>query len=390
FDSTRFTQGIEKVVRQAISLFGRAPYRDYTFLFQDDAYGALEHLNSVTLGAPSAALATDPNALLEETAHEYFHSWNLMRIRPAEYGGVDYRGQPPAAELWFSEGFTMFYADLLLRRAQLPVEDSSRARHLAHLVERYLSAEGYARYSAERVSRAANVDGPGNLGDYQLSTHLQGELIGAMLDLVIRDASHGHRTLDDLMRGMNERFSGATGFTGADVERVAAEVCHCGVKGFFDGWVRGKGPVRFDHYLRLIGLAPKVIWAPARSDSGAVIPDLRIWAWAAPGHASPSLILQTPNSVWGKAGLHTGDRVVGWNGAPIRDLDDFRAAIRRVQLNDTVRVTVRRDEKPVRVVVIATSYDTPSVTLEPISTATAEQRARRDEWLAGSAGDAGE
>jgi predicted metalloprotease with PDZ domain len=72
FDSTAFVKGLEAVVNQAVTLFGRPPYRDYTFLFQDEAYGALEHLNSVTLGAPSADLARDPNASLEETAHEFF------------------------------------------------------------------------------------------------------------------------------------------------------------------------------------------------------------------------------------------------------------------------------------------------------------------------------
>ena len=108
FDTAAFADNVERLARQTIALFGRAPYREYAFLFQDGAYGGLEHRNSVTLGAPSADLARDPKWLLAETAHEYIHTWNLMRIHPAEYGDVDYRTQPRTRGLWWSEGLTMF------------------------------------------------------------------------------------------------------------------------------------------------------------------------------------------------------------------------------------------------------------------------------------------
>ncbi|PYP40011.1 MAG: hypothetical protein DMD43_09440, partial [Gemmatimonadetes bacterium] len=186
FDTAAFAGGVEKLVRQAVALFGRAPWREYAFLFQDGAFGALEHLNSVTIGAPSGDLARNPSAYLGETAHEFFHAWNIMRIRPAEYRGVDYRPQPPTAGLWFSEGLSMFYADLLLRRAGLPTGDSSRAAHLERLIGSYLAVSGNSHFSAEAVSRVAYNAEPGALGDYDASTHLQGQLIGAMLDLTIR------------------------------------------------------------------------------------------------------------------------------------------------------------------------------------------------------------
>src|SRR5439155_644245 len=82
FDTVALVGNIERLSRQAVALFGRAPYRDYSFLLEDGAYGALEHRSSVTLGAPSADLARDPTGLLMEIAHEYFHTWNLMRIHP--------------------------------------------------------------------------------------------------------------------------------------------------------------------------------------------------------------------------------------------------------------------------------------------------------------------
>src|SRR6185503_4459551 len=103
FDTVAVVGGLERLARQAIALFGRAPYREYTFILQDGAVGSLEHLNSVTIGASSAELARGLAGMFAEAAHEYNHTWNLMRIRPAEYQSVTYRTQRPVAGLWWSE-----------------------------------------------------------------------------------------------------------------------------------------------------------------------------------------------------------------------------------------------------------------------------------------------
>ena len=386
FDTLAFARGIEGVTRQAIELFGRAPYREYTFLAQDDAYGALEHLNSVTVGAPSSDLAKAPNSSLGEFAHEYFHTWNGTRIRPAEVAGVDYRPQPLATGLWVSEGWTMYYADLLRRRADDVVDDSTRTAHVARLIAAYLREGGYAEFSAERVSRAAYSGDPGALGDYQLSTHLQGELLGTMLDFVIRDATHGARSLDDVMRRLNERFSGATGFTTADVEGVVGSVCGCQVKRFFDTYVRHAHAIAFDEYLRLVGLHSSVTWGPARGDSGAAAPDLRIYASMPDGARNPTLVLGTPNSVWGKAGLHTGDRLLRMDGVAIRTVADFRSALRRLRIGQTSQLAVERGGKTIGATVVVRGYDVPNVIIEENRGATAEQRSLRSRWLAGKGG----
>ncbi len=213
FDTTALVAGLKGLVTQAVALFGRAPYREYTFQLRDGTFGSLEHLNSVTMGAPSATLAQGQTGILAEAAHEYFHTWNLMRIRPVEYRGVDYRPPIPSRVLWWSEGITMLYADLLLRRAGLPTFDSTRTAHLASLMARYLGSPGNSRFSPERVSSVTYGAPPDALGDYSASVHLQGELLGTMLDFVIRDATRGARSLDDVMRLMLKRFSGARGFT---------------------------------------------------------------------------------------------------------------------------------------------------------------------------------
>src|SRR5204862_3450522 len=117
---------IKKIVEQASALFHGLPYREYLILLRDSAYGALEHSNCVTLGAPALELEKDLLPTILEIAHEYFHAWNIVRIRPAEYGDVSYKTPPLSRGLWWSEGLTMLYADLLSRRAGLPMYDSSR------------------------------------------------------------------------------------------------------------------------------------------------------------------------------------------------------------------------------------------------------------------------
>jgi predicted metalloprotease with PDZ domain len=381
FDSVAFVGDIERMVHQAVAVFGRPPYREYTFLFQDGAYGALEHPNSVALGAPSADLATSPSSALEETAHEFFHTWNLMRIRPAEYQAVTYKPQPPTLGLWFSEGLTMFYADLLLRRAGLPTEDSTRVAHLEGLIARYLESTGNSRFSAESVAGVAYGAGPGALGDYQASTHLQGELLGTMMDLVIRDATRGRRSMDDVMRLMLERFSGERGFTGKDVEAAVEEVCHCDVTPIFDQYIRTGHPMDFDRYLALAGWRARVSWKPAFWDNH-VQPDLRIWAWPRPD-STVGLGIGDPESIWAKAGLHTGDRLVALNATPATTWRAMRAMFGNFKLGDTVQVRVSRPSGPFTATVVVSGYQEPTVHIEGIPNATAGQRSLREAWLRG-------
>jgi predicted metalloprotease with PDZ domain len=94
FDTTMLVSSIEKVAQQAALLFGRPAYREYSFMLQDGAAGSLEHNNSVTVGAPSSQLTNSMGGILSEITHEYFHTWNLMRIRPVEYGDVSYKTPP--------------------------------------------------------------------------------------------------------------------------------------------------------------------------------------------------------------------------------------------------------------------------------------------------------
>lgn len=383
FDTAALVKGVESLTREAVRLFGRPPYREYSFLLQDGAGGALEHLNSVTLGTPSDLLARNALGVLPEIGHEFMHTWNLMRIRPAEYRSVDYRTQPPTSGLWFSEGLSMFYGDLLLRRAGLPSVDSTRAAHLEGLIARYLASPGHSRLSAEQVSRAAYNAEPGSLGDYAAGTHLQGELIGTMLDLIIRDATRGTRSMDDVMRAMLASFSGARGFLGRDIERTVSSVCGCSVAPFFAAHVRTGHPIDFNRYLALAGLRAAVRWNPALGADSQPVPDLRIRAWEPAGERHIRLQLIDPASAWGKAGLHTGDQVLSINGAGMGSVAEFRALLGRTRLGDTLRVAVQGSAVRRNAVVVLAGYARPSVRLERLPGASTRQLAIGAAWQAG-------
>ena len=383
FDTTAFVAAIQRTVHQAIALFGRAPYREYTFMFEDGAWGGgLEHRNSVTLGAQSADLAKDPNAVIQETAHEFFHTWNLIAIRPVEYHDIDYRTQPPVASLWFSEGLTMFYADLLLRRAGIPVHDSTRQAHLERLLGSYAANPAYARFSAESISRVAYNAEPGELGDYSASTHLQGELIGTMLDITIRNSTGGRQSMDDVMRllfnqasppdplSLRERGTAEPRIDGNVIEQAVETVCGCDVTPFFDAHVRHAAAIDFDRYLALIGLQPRLSWGPAVYN-GEPERDLRVWGYER--DTTLRLVINNPASVWGRAGLHSRDRLVSINGAPLRTWPELRAKLQSLRLGDTVQVRVQRDQ-PFDATVVVAGFERPTVRIGRLPNATLAQR----------------
>lgn len=379
FDTVAYVAAIEKFARATVDLFNAMPYNDYTFLVQDGAYsGGLEHPNSVTLGGMSADLARDPYATLTELAHEFVHTWNLMAIKPAEYRTVDYRVQPPVSALWFSEGLTIYYADLLLRRAGLPTNDSTRTAHLETLIERYLSAPGNAKFSAEAVSRVEYNASPTALGDYTASSHLQGELLGTVLDLIIRDSTNGTRSMDDVMRLMYTRFR-SRGFTGRDVQQAVNETCGCRSDAIFDRHVRNGNPIEFDRYLLPVGLRVDTSRVPAVASNGTPTKDLRIWGWMDEQNVL-RLRISDPSSVWGQAGLHTGDVLVSINGNAVRTWPELRTFLINFPIGDSATLVVQRNSETFRTTVVMQGLMRPVARVVTIPGSSERQRRLRAAW----------
>lgn len=381
-DSAALVAPVRTIVREARAIFGGLPYPHYAFLLQDSAYGGLEHATSVSNGAPADELAGDPSNLYLDIAHEYFHGWNEVRLRPAGWGGLSYRPPARTRELWWSEGVTMYFAEQILRRARLPGGTRPRNETLREDLDTYMDNPGFAHVSPEQGSWT--VDDPPSAGrQYQADLYLQGELIATALDLIVRDSTRGARGMDDVMREMYARHAGPRGFTGADVERTASDVCGCSLHGFFERHVRGTERIDFAPLLATLGLRLTTEEVTASDSTGKPAPDLRVWAYIPRGETVPRFILNDPRSAWSLAGLRTNDRIVSMNGAATPDVRAFRTALRPLAGGDSVRVEYERDGVTRTTVVRITPYTVTRAHIDENPAATPGQRARRERWLAG-------
>ncbi|MFN2501800.1 MAG: hypothetical protein ABR530_07300 [Pyrinomonadaceae bacterium] len=371
-DPQPLLEGIEKLVDQSIKAFGRPPYPRYVFLFQQGGQAALEHLTSVNIG-----LSLELSDLFEQVAHEYIHVWNLMDVRPRERVGLRYRFAEPTGVLWWNEGATIMFADLLLRRAGLPRDSRSQIQRLESIIARYLASPGYSTLSGELISRGDSH--PILLGDYSTSTHLHGEVLSTMLDLKIPEVTNGRKDVTDVMRVLSEKFDFKRGITNADIEKALADVCGCEVKSFFRDHIYGAKPVDFDRYLGIIGLRTEVTWATAVGSDGKPAVDLRVGPLSFDGQLV--LRITNPRAAWGEAGLHTGDKLVSVDGRPVTTWAQFRQWLRTLKVADVGRLAVKSNGVAKTVDVTIDPFAVPTVRIVELKDATAKQVRLRHAWI---------
>ena len=378
FDTAAVVRVLERLAGTAREIFGSLPYSEYAFLLQDGTWGGLEHANSVTLGASSAELARELDEFLDNAAHEYVHTWNLVRLRPAGWSRLGQGPPPPTGVRWWSEGATIYFADLLLRRAGL-APANSRLDRLGRDLAEYLDNPGYRTISPEQASRATGgATGGPEATDY----YLHGRLVATALDFALREATGGRRAVDELMRRMIARHSGPRGYTGADLERTASEVCGCDMHPFFARNVRAPGRLDFAPYLARMGLRMRVRRDSVIDGQGTLAPDLRVWARQA--EVGPvRLIITDPRGAWARAGLRTDDEIVSLAGTSIDGMDGFRRTLRSLRAGQSAVVDYRRGGRTGRVTVSVGGYSRLRVTFDELPSATGIQRSRLAAWLTG-------
>ena len=235
--------------------------------------------------------------------------------------------------------------------------------------------------TAEQISMAA-YGPPGMLGDYGANTHLQGELLGNILDLVIRDATNGSKTMDDMMRGMMERYSAEKGFTGRDIQNLASKISGRNMQQFFDDYIRGHKEIDFAKYLSLLGLRMNLSWIDATAADGKLSPDFRVFVYQDVDSLF-KISINNPGSSWGRAGLHSGDIIKTVNGAPLKTPRDFRVILSGLKIGDTMHIELDRASKIIRVPVIISSYKRAMVNLEELPVTTKKQLELRRKWEGG-------
>ena len=185
------------------------------------------------------------------------------------------------------------------------------------------------------------------------------------------------------MRELYAQFAMKKGFTSGDVEGATAKVCSCVIHRFFEDYVRSPHPLDFNRYLPSIGLRVVVDTIPATDSSGAPLPDIRMWAYPRRSDGKMRVWIRDPASVWAKAGLHSGQDLVAFNGVAIDSFPDFRRAFRTVRLGQIVPVDIVQEGRPRRLEVSVSGYRRPHVRVIEDSVATKPQKERRAIWLAG-------
>lgn len=262
FDRKTFVADIKAIVEATVPIFGEMPYKKYVFLvgFTDETGGGLEHLNSTVCMVPRLRVTPkeEYHLMMSLFSHEFFHAWNVKRLRPKGLGPFNYSGETYTKSLWVAEGITSYYDDLVLRRAGL-YSVGEYLDAFAININTLKSLPGSSRQSAEEASFDTWIKfykSDANSPNVTSSYYTQGAVIGWMLDMEIRRATQGAKSLDDVMRTMyHETYvREGRGYSDEEFEAACRAIGGDELKAIFDSRVRGRGDVDYARYLGYAGL----------------------------------------------------------------------------------------------------------------------------------------
>ncbi|MBS0609259.1 MAG: M61 family metallopeptidase [Proteobacteria bacterium] len=273
FDGERLARDAQRICEEAIRFWhgdARPPFDNYLFMLNavNDGYGGLEHRNSTALICSRRDLPrlgqSDKDILASEgyttllglVSHEYFHAWNVKRLRPAELARYDYARENYTELLWFFEGFTSYYDDLLLRRAGL-VDHAGYLRLLTKAINQVLQTPGRLVQSVAQASFDAWIKyyrQDENTPNSTVSYYTKGSLVALCLDLALR--REGRTALDDVMRALWQRTGGGP-MAEADVLEVLQELSGRDWSAEIAQWVHGTADLPLAELLAAHGITLK-------------------------------------------------------------------------------------------------------------------------------------
>jgi predicted metalloprotease with PDZ domain len=383
---------IEKIVRAETAMWGPPEFSEYTFLIHfaaDDHSGdGMEHLTSTQIIEPGAL--GEPGVYedtLGTVAHEFFHVWNVKRLRPAELGPWDFTRPLNTRGLWVAEGFTNYYGHLMLRRAGI-WNDTAFLRREAQTIKGIESAQGSQLMSAEESSLSAPFidDAPHaqltNLENTAISYYPKGELVGMVMDLLIRGRTKGKSSLDDVMRRMYDEFYVKSlnssyylrgrGYQTEDLERVIVDVAGAEFHDFFKRHVRSVEVLPYDEAFGYAGL--RVVKTTAKEPFNAGL------SIEFEGDAMIENVRN--NSPAENAGLQKNDEIVSLAGRKITK-DSWLKTLARYKKGESVAIVVKRDRRTIKGEMILGDPERVEYRIEEKANATDQQRTLRAAWLSG-------
>ena len=397
YDPERMRRDVQKIVETQVELMGgEIPYRDYTFFLhlRANTGGGLEHLNSAALGYPrfgfrihsgDRATSSAPNTtetperdyrgFLSLVSHEFFHLWNVKRIRPDALGPFDYTQENYTKVLWVAEGITDYYADLVLRRAGL-ISESEFLSATARSIQNLQNTPGRLVQSAEESSYDAWIKyyrQDENSVNSQISYYDKGALLGLLLDLEIRKRSAGAKSLDDVMRYLYaEFFKKDRNYGPADFQKASELMAGASLEEFFSKYVRGKDELDYNGALGAAGL---------RLETSAAA-DAKMYFGADVAQEDDRLIVRRvyAGSPAYDSGLNAGDQIVAMDNMRVTR-DFFNARLAEKKPGDLLNLTIFRFDDLSTLLVRLSDKREMTFKIVPVTTATAQQKQIHSDWL---------
>jgi predicted metalloprotease with PDZ domain len=332
----RVEEDLKRICQYELKLMGGAPFERYTFILhigKGAGGGGMEHANSTAIGAYS------DEYLPGVAAHEFFHLWNVKRIRPASLDPVDYTKEQYTRALWFAEGVTNTYGSYTLVRSGI----WSKEQFYADLGEQITELEGRPAnrwQSAEQSSLDAWLEKYPlyNQREYSVSYYTKGQVLGNLLDILIRDRTGNAKSLDDVLRSMNANFAktGKTYRDSLDVRLTAETIAGGSFEEFFRKYVAGADPFPYQQILALAGLALRTVERRR--------PALSFFVEHEP---SGPFVVSTVESEGpaAQSGLRAGDVIINWNGGEVPKR--VERWLQEQKAGDKLKLRVRREDKEI-------------------------------------------
>lgn len=380
YDATKVSADFKKVCETAMSVVGEHPCKDYTFLIHNLSVGGggLEHLNSTTCQT-SRSSYSDPKryqGLLGLIAHEYFHLWNVKRIRPKALGPFDYENENYTHMLWFSEGCTSFYQSYILRRANLQSPEDYINTYASE-INTIENQPGNKTQSVAESSWDAWIKyyRPNeNSKNSTVSYYDKGAVLGGVLNLAILQSTKGAKNLDDVMRALYHEYykKQGRGFTDEEFQKTVEAVAGKSMTDFFQKYIFGTETIPYNTYLEAVGMT--IVDKNASKNE----PFLGAELSRTTNLKITGIIKDSPAYL---DGLNVGDEVIQIDGQAVTKTDELLKAISNKKIGEVLTLKVKRDglEKTYPITILRNP--TKNFVIEPLANQSPEQQALYKKWL---------
>ncbi|MBD2579051.1 M61 family metallopeptidase [Oscillatoria sp. FACHB-1406] len=336
-------EDIKKLINVEEKIFGGLPYDRYLFILHLSAmgYGGLEHKDSCSLNYPRFGFRHPEkyNRFIQLVAHEFFHLWNIKRIRPKALETFDYEQENYTTSLWFSEGTTSYYDCLIPAWAGI-YDVKTFLDILSKEITRYLLTPGRKVQPLSESSFDAWIKlyrRDSNSDNSQISYYLKGEMVSLLLDLLIRSRHKNQRSLDDVLRTLWEQFGkDEVGFTPEQLQQAIESVAGVDLSSFFAAFIDDTEALPFDTYLEPFGLQLKAV------EKGEAIPYTGMRVIPENGKAKVQFVeAMSPANL---AGIDPDDELLAINGFKVT-AESLNERLLDYRAGDEIEVAVFHQEE---------------------------------------------